>query len=204
MIIWRIIKQSALDVWEEMLYLVLFNVICLVGMLLIIPWPFVTFALFFTLYDISQGKGIKLNTFIAHGRRMWKPAYIWGGMNLLAAVIFWTNLNFYSSFRAQWALIMQVLFLSLTVFWTILQLIILPLYPRLSEPSFKLALRNGAIVMGRYPLVIFVLVVFVVLIVLLAFLFPPIAFLIALVAIAAMANRTVEAAVERELTRGQS
>ncbi|HEX9924731.1 MAG TPA: hypothetical protein VGD99_18895, partial [Anaerolineae bacterium] len=60
------LKNSVLDLWEEMFYALVFSIIWVVGTVLIIPWPFVTFGLFFTVYDVGQGKGIKLSTFFGH------------------------------------------------------------------------------------------------------------------------------------------
>jgi hypothetical protein len=53
-----IIKNSASDIWDEMFYLIIFNLIWVVGTLLILPWPFVTFGLFFTAYDIGEARGL--------------------------------------------------------------------------------------------------------------------------------------------------
>lgn len=197
--LWQVIKQSALDIWDEILFLMLFSLIWFLGTGLIIPWPFVTFGLFFTAYDIGLGKGIKFTTLFVHGRRMWKQAYIWGGINLGALIIVWTNLNFYASFEAPWAAFVRVLFVALAIFWAILQLVVLPLYPRLAEPNFRLALRNAAIVVGRYPLATLILVITVILLGLLSALFPPFAFLAAPAIFAVVANRLVGEIIGREL-----
>ena len=91
MLIWTILKKALLDFWEDMLNLIIFNVLWLVGALLIIPYPFMTFGLFYTAYDIGQGKGIKLSTPFKYGKQTWKPAYIWGVINLVALILFLAN-----------------------------------------------------------------------------------------------------------------
>lgn len=197
--VWHIIKHSARDIWDEVLYIIIFNIIWLIGSVLIIPWPFVTFSLFFTAHDIGQGKGIKLKTFFAHGRRMWKQAYIWGGINLAAAFILWTNLAFYAGIQAQWATAVRMFFVMLTIFWTILQLVSLSIYPRLVEPGFKLALRNAAVVIGRYPLAGLALVATILLVGLVAFIFPVYIFLGAMAMIAVVTNRAVAEVIDREM-----
>ncbi len=199
--IWSIIKQSALDFWEEMLYLILFNLIWVVGILLVIPYPLVTFGLFATVYDVGQGKGIKFSTFFAYARRTWKEAYIWGGINLGVLILLWLNLNFYAGIGTQWAAIVQVLILAVAIFWCILQLIVLPLYPRLETPGFKLALRNAAVIIGRYPMAIFILVIIIVLIGFISLLFQAVIFAGAAAFIAVVANRVVEEVVKREMNR---
>lgn len=195
------IKKSAGDIWEEMLYLMIFNFIWLAGSLLIIPWPFVTFGLFSVIYDISQGKGIKFGTFFAHARRMWKQAYIWGGINFVVLIILGININFYAGIASRWAAAVQITLIGLAVFWIILQLVALPLYSWLAEPSFKLALRNAAIVAGRHPLAILGLVIIVILIGLISYFFQALFFLGTFAVIAVVANRLVEALVQVELER---
>src|SRR5688572_9022397 len=101
--IFSAIRKSAIDAWDELLLLMVFNIIWVVGTVLVLPWPFVTFALFFTARDIGEGKGVKFNTFVNYGRQTLKPAYIWGGINLVILVALIGNLSFYGRFEAQWA-----------------------------------------------------------------------------------------------------
>ncbi len=192
-----IIKKSALDVWEEALYLIIFNVIWFLGAVLILPLPFFTFALFFTVYDISQGKGISFGAFFTYGRQMWKQAYTWGVINLGVYVLAGVNLSFYCQIAAQWAAIIQLVVLALTIFWTILQVVSLPMYPRLKEPGFRLALRNAAAVVGLQPLAIFTLIVIIGLVGIITLFFQALAFLAAISIIAVAANRTVEAVLQK-------
>lgn len=192
-----IIKKSALDVWEEALYLIVFNVIWFLGAFLILPFPFLTFALFFTVYDISEGKGVKFGSFFEHGRQVWKQAYIWGVINLGVFVLAWVNISFYSQIEAQWAVVIQMVIIAITFFWTILQLVSLPMYPRLKEPGFRLALRNAAAVVGLQPLAIFSLIVIVALVGMITLFFQALIFLAAISIIAVAANRTVEAVLLR-------
>ncbi len=196
--LWEIIKNSAADIWDEMLYLMIFNIIWLIGLILVIPWPLVTFGLFFTVYDIGEAKGIGFGTFWGHARRMWRQAYLWGVINLAILIIAWVNLNFYARVEAEWAGFAQMFMLALILFWLILQLIALPFYPRLEQPSFKLALRNAGVTIGRQPLAIFLLVIVVGLILAIASFFSAVLFLGAFSIIAVVANRVVAAVVAKE------
>ncbi len=201
-LIWSVIKLAAGDIWDELLHLLIFNAIWLLGSLLILPWPFLTFGLFFTVYEISQGKAITLSTFFVRPAPFWKQAYLWGAINLLAALLLGFNLNFYSNFEASWAATMQVVFVALLLLWSMWQLLALPMYPRLEEPGLKLALRNAAVVLGRYPLAVLVLAVIVTVLLLIAAIFPLFAFFGAGAFITVLCNRLVGAIVERELGRG--
>jgi hypothetical protein len=89
----------------------------------------------------------------------------------------------------------------LLTFWLILQLIALPLYPRLEEPSLKLALRNALVIAGHQPLLIFVLVAVLGILGFIAYIFLASLFLFSLAVLAVIATRLVGEAVELELAR---
>jgi uncharacterized membrane protein YesL len=202
--IWHTIRQSAIDIWDEMFYLIIFNIIWLVGTFLIIPWPFVTFALFAIAYDIGQSKGISLGKFFSYGRQAWKQAYIWGGINLGVMIVALVNIRFYGDITASWAAILQMFLLGVTIFWFIVQLVALPIYPRLEEPSFKLAVRNAAVLFGRYPLVILIIMGLAVALVVAPLLLSILQILLVVGTfsiIAILLNRMVEAMVRKELKR---
>ncbi len=201
MIIWTILKKALLDFWEEMLHLIIFNVLWLVGTLLIIPYPFVTFGLFYTAYDIGQGKGIKLSTPFKYGKKTWKPAYIWGVTNLVVLFLFWVNFRFYGGIATQWAVVLQLFFMAFTIFWLILQLITLAIYPRLVEPGFKLALRNAVIIMARHPLVMLTLLALIILLAIATIFFMAIAFVALFAFLAVLSNSIVVVLLEKELAR---
>ena len=116
-------------------------------------------------------------------------------------IILLVNINFYGNIRAQWAEIAQILIIGFTIFWGILQLVALPIYPRLEEPGFKLAMRNAAVVMGRYPLAILSLIVVVVVIGVISYFLQIVILLGAFSIIAIVANRMVGAIIKRELKR---
>jgi len=123
----------------------------LITTILFFPAAFFLFALFSAVHHLSQGTVVKPTHYFHHMRVMGKHAFIWGAINLLLFLLFSWNLRFYAQFEEAWAAILQLLFLSLAFIWFVLQLLMLPIYPRLKEPGFKLALRNALGIMGRYP-----------------------------------------------------
>jgi uncharacterized membrane protein YesL len=222
--IWDIVKNAAADVWDEMLYLMIFNIIwvvitipglwlivqgttlaflpfILLGVILLLPCSFVLFGLIFTVYDIGEAKGIGLGTFWKHIHQNWRQAYLWGAINLAVGVIAWVNWFFYAQVEAEWAGFAQMVVLALGLLWLILQLLALAFYPRLERPGFKLALRNAGVVLGRYPLAGIFLLIVVLLIAAVASFFPIIYFLGAFSIIAVIANRVVAAILAKEKRR---
>lgn len=201
--IWTIIKNGAADIWDEMLYLMIFNIIWVVSFLLIIPWPLATFGLVFTAYDIGEAKGIGLGIYWKYIRQTWRQAYLWGVINLMVGVILWINWTFYARLEAGWAGYAQMFVLAIGFFWVILQVLALPFYPRLEQPGFKLALRNAGVVLGRYPLTGVFLFILVLLITGVASFFPAVYLLGAFSIIAVIANRAVATILVREKEREQ-
>lgn len=201
MVAWEITKKTASELWDEMLYMIVFNLIWLVGTALIIPWPFVTFGLFYTVKNIGDGHGIKIGTLFSHGWQMLKPAYIWGGINLSILGALFFNLRFYAEIQAEWASFLRLFLISLGVFWAVFQLVMLALYPRLARPSFRLALRNAAVITGRHPLAIFALMGVAGLTLGITPFFPAIPLLISFAFIALLTNNLIQVLVDQELAR---
>lgn len=200
-LIWTSIRQAGADLWEELLILVLFNLIWVVGTLLIIPWPFVTFGLFLVMYDVSRGKGIKFDTFFRQAGKLWKQAYVWGLVNLGLILIIWANLNFYAAIESQWARMVQIFFLGISLAWLIVQAIVLPLYPRLEQPGLRSALRNALALLGRYPLFIVTLLLVLVLVGAILLYAPVLVIFCGAAVIAAVSNRLVGNAIDLELAK---
>jgi hypothetical protein len=200
-LIWNAVKLAFADFWEEMLYLLIFNIIWLLGSLFIAPAPFLTFGLFFTAYDVSREKGIKFSTFWQHIIKTWRPALGWGLANAAAVFMVWSNIRFYARFEGQWVTGAQFAFVGLGVLWAVLQLVALPVYPRLETPGLKLALRNSLVVLGRRPLIGLALAVLTAFIGAIATVIPAVVITGAVALVVMLANRLVGAVVEQELRR---
>jgi uncharacterized membrane protein YesL len=201
-LIWKSIKLAGTDLWDELLYLILLNFICLVGTLLIIPWPFVTFGLFFVMYDVSQGKGVKFDTFFKQPAKLWKQAYLWGLTNIGIAAIVWVNLNFYAAYSAQWARMVQIFFVGVGLTWFVLQLAVLPMYPRLKQPGLKLVFRNAFVLLARYPGLIIALLLLTIFVGAISIYVPLLIIFCAVSGVAVVANQLVGNAVANELAEG--
>ncbi len=176
------IKKSISIFWDDSILLLLLNFVCfltvlpallfytitgsnvsvvtaVLNSLLFLPLVFFLFALSAVLYDGRQDMVISFRTTFRHLRKRWKQALIFGVFNLFFALLVGWNLTFYGQFEAAWAGVFQWLFISISLVWVTLQLVMLPLYPRLEEPNFRTALRNAVAITGRYPVPVLVLVV---------------------------------------------
>jgi len=199
MLIWQALKKSAADFWDEIFYLMVLNLVWAIGSLFIIPLPFFTFGLWYTAHDVSQGKGINFGTFFGYLRQTWKHALIWGAINIGIGLILVLNLNFYTRMGTQWAGAAQIMIIAVALFWSIVQLVALTLYPRLEEPGFRLATRNAGTLVAKYPLPVLALVAIFVLIGLITSIFPALFLLGTISLMAVFANRMVKTIVYEEM-----
>lgn len=196
---WSLIKKTGSDVWDEMFKLMVFNIIWVVAALIVLPAPFVTFGLFSTVKDIGEGKGITFTAPFTYGLQVLKPAYIWAIINLGVFFGIFLNLKFYATVEAPWARIVQFFMLSLALFWLIIQFVMLAMYPRLTQPSFRVALRNTVIIIARHPWPILTMTIGVVLILVISSFIPVLLFLLSFSVIMIWTNNVVDSLVTYEL-----
>ena len=191
-------KNSLQDMWDEAFYLVVFNLICVISTIFC---PFILFGLFATVHDVEQEKGIKIMTLFNHVRKTWQQAAIWGAINYALILVAWFNLSFYSQFNTTWAIFVQFVVISLLFSWGVIQLIMLAVYPHLSEPTFKLALQNATAIIGLYPLNIIVLTTITLCLLIISAIMPIVFIIMAIAFIATLTNRVVAAILKHELKK---
>ncbi|MDM8527258.1 hypothetical protein QUF58_03510 [Anaerolineales bacterium HSG24] len=194
MILISVLKQSAVDIYEDLLHLIFFNVICILSAILL---PLTLFGLFAIVYDIGKGRAIKIGYFFTHIKQSWKQALVWGAVNLVVTFLFGISISYYAKIEAMWALWLEILIIGISIYWILLQFLTLALYPRLTEPSFVLALKNAALILAIQPLGVLLLGFLTALILFLTILSPVVMFLFGLSFLAVFSNRLVEAAIKQ-------
>lgn len=199
MTFWTVFSKTAVDMWEDLLHLMLFNLICFVGGVLIVPLPFLLFGLFGVAYEIGQGNAIKLNHFFGTIRRTWRLAAVWGVINLVIWGIIAYSLFILVQIDSQVAIFLRVSIVGLALIWAVLQPLMLAVYPRLVKPSFKMALQNGGAVIGLAPIRVLFWFVWVSLFLLAAVVVTPIMFFLGLAVVAIFTNRFVEIIIKQHL-----
>jgi uncharacterized membrane protein YesL len=187
----RVVKLAFLDLFEELFWLFLFNLLVALLGLLILPLPLMAAGLAWVAAEIGQGKAIGWRTFVEGARRYWKPAYLWGLINAVTWVIIIINYNFYSHVDATWAIIPFWLLVSISLIWGVVQLYVLPLLILQEAPSLRLAYRNGLVLMASQPAVIIVLLILIAVLAAATFFLPILAFVVDFAFIALLVNRAV-------------
>lgn len=228
-LLWTILRSTLSDLWEEALWLLAFNVLwalgtlpglwlvasglanarwtlTLLGLVLALPWPLLTFGLYHVAYEVGQGKAIGFGAFFRGGWQMWRQAYVWGGANLLIVTVLVTNATFYNRPGAPFGVsaagfILSGFFIALLMLWLLLQVFVLAMYPRLERPGWRLAMRNALILMFTQPLPTFFVAVLILMLAGLSVLIPALGLLLLMAVIAFLSNQATAAMLEVERER---
>lgn len=157
-----IFKATLGDIWNNLWTAVVCSMAWVISVLLILPGPAATFGLFNYANRLAHGEVAELEDFWQGVRRHWKPACLWGVLNLAVLLLLAFNYRVTGAAgeAAAWQFA-QGLYLTLTGFWLLLQLFALPFFLEQEVPSLRMALRNSAVLIGKYP--IFSLVYFLLL-----------------------------------------
>jgi hypothetical protein len=214
-------EKALMDSWNNVVNLIVFNLFCALAMLpgafglsilaveksvvlagitaVLFLFPgFFIFALFYIAADLNHDKPVKFARYFLYLRQTWRQALLWSGINVLIALIFMTNMAFYSQFLEVWSAVVQVVLLSLFVVWCILQLIMLAMYPRLPKAGFKMVLRNSMVIMGRFPLPVLMVVILTGIILGLTLFFQFLAFFFSFFAIAMLSSSMISVVFDGE------
>jgi uncharacterized membrane protein YesL len=148
----RVIKASFGDVWEDVWTALVCTLLWVLSVILVIPMPPVTLALFYYANRRAHGEIADLKDFWAGLRGYWKAAYRWGFLNLAVLLLLALDYQFTGQLGGQaWVRYAQGLYLALGGVWILLQLYTLPFLLEQEKPSVREALRNAAVMLGKNP-----------------------------------------------------
>lgn len=150
MAVWNVLRAALRDTWNDLLTTALVNLLWMLGTVLVIPGPPATMALFYVANRIAHGEPADPGDFLRALRRYFGVGWCWGLLHglvvllLLGDVLLTGQLS--QSATARFA---QGLYLALLGAWLLLQLYALPFLFEQETLHLKLALRNGAVMLGR-------------------------------------------------------
>lgn len=220
------LKKAARDSWGDWMSLAAFNLFCFLALtpalifltatianismwtvgitaVLFLPFCFLLFSLYEVAYRLNQGDAVKFIQFFQFIRETWLHALIWGLVNILVLMILVGNLVFYSQFVTTWAGIVQFIMFAVFVVWGVLQLFMLPMYPRLQAPGFKNALRNAMAIVGSYAGSSLVVVILTVILAIATIFFQFLAFFFTFFAIAMLGSSMLSVLLDVELSSSE-
>ena len=162
-------------IWEDMLLLILMNMLTLLCCVLIIPGPAAWAALCHMCNRVSNEFAISWEEYWKVFRREWKPWAVMTIIGTLVSALIGINFVFYSlAFPNQaWVPYVQGAWLAAGVLWLAIQFYIYPLYVEQEKKTWRIALRNAAVVSGASPLFSFILIVLGALLIILSLVFVP-------------------------------
>lgn len=145
-----VLQQALHDTWSDLWTVLVCNLVWLLSVLLIIPGPPATLALFYYANRVAHGEVADLSDFLAAFRRYWRVAWRWGLLNLLIFALllgdFYLTGDRSSSNTSR---IIQGFYLAVLGGWLLVQLFALPFLIEQESASLRFAFRNSAVMVGR-------------------------------------------------------
>jgi hypothetical protein len=166
------------------------------GLVVLLPWPIATFALFHSAADIGERRAVGLGSFLRAGGNLWRAAYAWALPAVLVTALLVANARYYGSGASPLgtslaASLLSSFMLTLMALWGIWQVLALAIYPHLSRPGLLAAVRTAGRLLVRQPAPVFLMSLLAALLAIGGFAIPPLGLLLSFSLIALLANRTV-------------
>lgn len=146
----RSMRMGFKALWGDLVTTGLVNLLWLVAMLLVVPAPAATAALFYYGNRKAHGEMADVRDFFFALRRYWWVGWRWGLVNLGMVAILWGDYVLTGNLsQPDTARFVQGFYLAVLMAWLLVQLYALPFLFEQEEPCVREALRNGAIMLGR-------------------------------------------------------
>lgn len=161
----RVIGRSAVDWWDGWLDMVMVVVVWFLAQLTIVLGPPATFGLYQVVYNMINGEATGVRGLIDGARRYFGKAWLWGLINLVAAVTLFINYSFYGGIAQIWAAYLQMFMVLIAVLWILTQFYTLPFFYEQENKNLFRAIKNGFLTTMAAPffsLILFVIIVLVV------------------------------------------
>jgi hypothetical protein len=149
---WQVFRAALRDLWSDLFTTAVVNLLWAILTLLVVTAPPAMLALFSVGSRIAHGDPTDAGDFFRAFIRSWRTGWRWGAVQvvmlflLVGDVVLTGQLSSSSGAR-----LAQGLYLAALVVWLLLQLYTLPFLFEQETPSVRLALRNGALMLGSNP-----------------------------------------------------
>ena len=146
------LRDQLADIYVASIPFLTLNILWIVVSLPIITIIPATAALLYATNRIAHEEAGGASVFFEGLRKWFWRSYLWGGLNLLVAVVLIGNLIFYTSIHENWAAAATAVVICLLIVWLLLQLSTFPLMLEQEQPSLRIALRNSYVIVLNRPL----------------------------------------------------
>jgi uncharacterized membrane protein YesL len=147
--VFHIFFSSLRDIWEDLWIVLVVNLIWTICVILLIPGPPATLALFHFVNRMAHGEVVDLSDFIQYFRGSWLVGWHWGLVNLVIVGVFVGDILITSSSLPTNAMSIQGFYLTAIFLWFLLQLYVLPFLIEQEKPGMRMAFHNSLIMAGR-------------------------------------------------------
>lgn len=164
----RVIGRSAVDWYDGWLDIVMMTFIWFIAQLTIVLGPPATFGVYHVMYDMVNGQATGVRGMIQGARKYFGKAWLWGIINIAAAVTLYINIVFYLNLDSMWSLALVILVSMIGYLWLLTQFYALPFVMEQEDQRLRIALKNGLLTAMASPFFSFVIMVVVLLVILLS------------------------------------
>ena len=145
-----VIRAGLRDAWTDIWTVLVCNLLWLLSILLIIPGPPATVALFYYTNRLAHGEVADIADFWYGMRHYWGVSWRWGFINILLIAILVGDMILTGRLsQSTLAYIIQGFYIAALGVWLMVQLYTVPFLFEQEVPSIRQALRNGAVMLGR-------------------------------------------------------
>jgi hypothetical protein len=146
-----IIKVSLKDIWEDIWSVLVINLVWTLCMLVVVPGPPATLALYRYANRMAHGEIVDTKDFFREFKTCWGCGWRWGVVVLPISAIFVGDilLSNEKNMSAATFPYMQCFYIALLVIWLLLQTQVLAFMIEQEKPEVKTAFRNSLVMLGK-------------------------------------------------------
>jgi uncharacterized membrane protein len=148
------IKATLADIYYEFGSLFVVNVLWVLTSLLIITAPPAFAALVYSTNELARGESIGWRTFFEGFKKNLWVGWKWALINIVVSAIMLVNLQFYAQFDTNWSPWVRGVMIGVYFTWGLLNMYTMPMLIEQNKKSFRMALRNAAVLYATRPFVL--------------------------------------------------
>jgi uncharacterized membrane protein YesL len=149
----RVVWSALRDYYEEMYILAGANIVWFLLCLPIVTIPPATAGMLYLTNQVAHHKTVEFSMFFQGFKKFFWKSWLLALINIMVAILFYSNYTFYGRYNAQWAAIVRGLFVGLAALWLLIQMYVFPMLLEQEKPRLLLALRNAAYMTFASPII---------------------------------------------------
>jgi uncharacterized membrane protein YesL len=190
-------RDKLIDIYYDSIPMISINLAWFLISILIIPIFPAWVALHYATNQLAHKDNAEWSVFWEGFRKFFWRSYKWGFAIFGGFFILGFNVWFYGQYQNFWAATAQMFFIWLFIFWGLINLYTLPMIMEQEKKSYRLALRNSMVLVGKRLWKTLLLIILIILVVVISAVVPLFFIVISGALIAYMSNSFAVSAVEQ-------